>query len=501
MKKWIAILLCAALFCLCGCTGPTQDPTDGPEDPPGTGGQQQEDFYSELVLSYWMGVPLGEYYVETQADGSKTLVWDEENGHYKVNFVYTDKQMTALYQDIVDAGFNLAFPECYNTSKEYNLKILKAAQSVGIRQVIQDGRVTNYLIHQDTMEQVAAGTLTEEEVVETVRGYLADYLEYDSFYALLILDEPGMEMMERVGFAKRIAEQVVPDKLFYTNLLPIYGYSPTVNDFDVYQEYLDAYFENVPNNPVACYDFYALRGSDDGLGNTIVRNWLRNIWALRTTIDENDAKYEGQHTDLWTFTQSVEHNQLRSLESTADATFQAYVNMSLGSTGILWFTYWAPNPGAENGYGNGLVDMTGAKTDVYGYVSEANHEILKLAPDFQKYRWTGVVTSPVRDSSGNLMALVDWECEKNTSRWLTSITSTRDAYAGIFTDANGNDAYMVVNFVEPSADYTDNTVTLTIKEHDQAYVYVNGEKTTMPIEDGVLTLQMEAGDGCFVIPA
>lgn len=491
IKKLIALIAGAIMaLSLFGCgtsgggPGKPVDP-DAPDLPPSPPAEYAADF----TLGFWNGVPNGEY--KLNDDGSIAI----EKGAVVYEREYSDDEMNAFYRDIVEAGFNIAFPECYNTSQAYNIKILKAAKSAGIRQVIQDSRVTEYLVNRDNFEKFKNGTLTEDRAVETVRGYLQPYLQYESFYSLMLMDEPAPNQLDLVGWAKSVINKAAPDVLFYCNLLPIYGIQSGPSDFTVYDEYLNNYFGYTGENKFLSYDFYALIKSSST--NSLVKNWLRNICAVREAIEKFDSEHDTE-TELWTFTLSVEHGNYRALTSKADATFQAYTNMAYGANGIFWFTYWRPNPGAENGYKDGMLTIDGKRTPVYDYVKDANIELTKLSEVYKKYQWRGVLTSAVRDSSGNLYAIRDKV--NNTSKDLVSFSSTRDALCGLFENSSGNDAYLAVNFVEPSSSLADNAITMKIKDHTSAEVYINGEKTVMPIADGTLTFTLAAGQGAFVIP-
>ena len=82
---------------------------------------------------------------------------------------------------------------------------------------------------------------------------------------------------------------------------------------------------------------------------------------------------------------------------------------------------------------------------------------------------------------------------------MSEITSTEDAFAGIFEDKAGREGYLVVNFTDP-AKKRKNKVTLTLKNATRAIVVKEGKEEVKKIDGGKLELDLNEGDGVFVIP-
>jgi len=493
IKKTLpSLILCLIFFLLTACSPGKESLNESTSDSESTE-TPIEPYADEMTFGFWMGVPDGVYRLKT--DGS--IDFGNSQGYYERE--YTDSEMDSFYTDIVSAGFNVAFPECYNTSKSYNLKILRASKKAGIKQFIQDGNTTTYLVgNASNYEAYKSGTLSEEQAVETVKGYLSDYFAYDSFYAILLIDEPGPEKLDRVGWAKQILSKAAPEQLFYCTMPSVYAIGQGQEyeeSLETYDNFLKKYLDLTGYNKFFCFDFYPLT-EINGI-SSVDSLWLRNIYSVKKAANRFDEK-NGTYTPIWSFMQAVGHNSYRELKCKADATYQAYTNMAFGSNGMFWFTYWAPNPGAENGYKDAMTDINGQKTDVYNYIKETNEEIADVSDVFGKYRWKSIMTSIIRDPKGTLKLLKDQV--ENKSKDLTSFSSTKNAILGIFADSLGKDAYLAVNFVEPSSSQTDNTITLQIKNHEKAEVYINGQKQIADIIDNKLELLLTAGQGAFIIP-
>ena len=70
----------------------------------------------------WSGIP-------TEVDGKKL----------------TDEELLGYYRDLAASGITIASSAILYNSKEYNLRVLAAAEEVGIKQLIQDNDVTSVL--------------------------------------------------------------------------------------------------------------------------------------------------------------------------------------------------------------------------------------------------------------------------------------------------------------------------------------------------------------------
>lgn len=115
-----------------------------------------------------------------------------------------------------------------------------------------------------------------------------------------------------------------------------------------------------------------------------------------------------------------------------------------------------------------------------------------------KQRWKGVMLSSVYDDDGNFSML---EGSENliSAKNMSGITSTEDAFAGIFEDKEGREGYLVVNFTDP-AKKRKNKVTLALTNATRAIVVKEGKEEVKKVDGGKLELDLDEGDGVFVIP-
>lgn len=479
MKRISALLLSALMvFGLTGCSRDNSATADPPE----------YTSTEKFEIGMWVGI-------------SDKLVTYDEDGQKVSERMLTDAEFLEKYQEIADAGFTIAMPG-YDVMNDgsggYNMKALKTASEVGIKQIIADGNLRNTLLQAKTL--VDSGVQTRENIVEMVRGIITPYLESDyadALYGFMIEDEPDASQFAALEYGRSIFEEVAPDLMYYINLFPVIagGAQLDVNSPITYDEYLSRYFATIKTDYIS-YDHYPLYGSGDG-STSIEPTFLYNMDLIRTKIDE-----EGSDRDFWTFLQSIQYGgKNRALTSKADATFQAYSFMAFGGDCIQWFCYACPpaNDGATAFGNNALIDRNYEKTATYDYVSGANKDVQSFMPYYNNFEWKGFTLSEVYDDTDNFEYLAN---SKNlvTGGALSSFTSTEDAFAGVFEDKDGNPGYFAVNFTDPALNKS-NEITMTFGEGYENVLIVKPEgNTALRLDGGSVTFTLGTGEAAFVIP-
>ncbi len=412
----------------------------------------------------------------------------------------SDEDFLLHYQEIADAGFTVAFPgytQMLNPSANYNAKALKAAHTVGIKQIIADNTIRDLLTN--GKNRVDTGTTTEAALVEQVKAIVKNYTdtEYgDALYGFMIKDEPNASFFDELGYGASILKKAAPDLMFYVNLFPVIATGDVLSGGGepiVYDSYLTQFVSKVKTDYIS-YDHYPLYGV--GNQTSLEESFLYNMDLMKTKIND-----EGNDRRLWTFLQSISYGlKNRSLRNKADAAFQANSFLAFGGDGIQWFCYACPpeNDGATTFGNDALVDREFHKTPTYDYVSAVNHDIQSLMPYYKNFEWKGFMLSDVYNNK-NFGYLQKSENLITADKTVKSYESSDDSFMGVFEDKDGRRGYMVVNFTDPAKNL-DNQVTLTFKGAKSAIVVKNGEKTVEKLRGGKLTLDMKAGEGHFVIP-
>ena len=117
---------------------------------------------------------------------------------------------------------------------------------------------------------------------------------------------------------------------------------------------------------------------------------------------------------------------------------------------------------------------------------------------YKNFTWKGVMLSSVYDDTENF-AMLEGSENVIAAKNMSEITSTEDAFAGVFEDKNGREGYLVVNFTDPALKRK-NKVTLTLKNATRAIVVKEGKEEIKKVEGGRIEIDLDEGDGVFVIP-
>lgn len=244
-----------------------------------------------------------------------------------------------------------------------------------------------------------------------------------------------------------------------------------------YKNYIDYYFTNIaPLLGYVSFDQYPLK--TDSVSTT----HLANLALLA-----NNCKNGGYDLRTFVYSSIDGSSEQRAIKTEQDLSFQVYSNLAFGATDITYFTY------------GGLVDRnTLQPTSLAACAEKVNNGVLAFGKEYRKYKWQGVKTVDVGATNKGFTILHNVVSDVSVDG--LSITATQDALAGVFKDDDGNDAYIVMNYNDPSDLSTVGTVTMTFEGVSQVIVYSNGNKTVRDLTDGKLELDLKAGEGTFIIP-
>ncbi len=430
----------------------------------------------------------------------KLVIYNDDGSKESYRYL-TDDEFLEKYQEIADAGITIAFPgyDVMIDGGAYNLKALQAAHTVGIKHILGDNTLRTTLLQAKSL--VDAGIKTEDQIVQDIKDIIQPYTSSpyaSALYGFMVQDEPGASKFDALGYAEKLFKQAAPDLMFYVNLFPVIAGGAQLSGAEqaiTYDAYLSQYFAKIGTDYVS-YDHYPLYSN--GIETSLEASFLYNMDVVRSKIDE-----EGKNRRFWTFLQSIQYGaRNRELLSKADATFQAYSFMAYGGTGIQWFCYACPpqNDGATYFANNAPINRDYEKTAAYDYIQGANRDIQALMPYYKNFSWKAVMLSSVYDDSDNFSYLDSSQNVVTSTKSLKGISSTEDAFAGVFEDKDGNEGFMVVNFTDPERKLG-NKVTLSVKDGYSHILVVNaGEEKVYKVKKGSVSFDMAPGDGYFVIP-
>ena len=481
MKKGIiAVVFCCILFFIFGCEEDTtmdnknynttlktdsSMTTDNTKVLPKETMPDFENTGKEILIGVWSGIPV-----------QCSILKNDEVETGKRN--WSDEELLEQYQWMKDVGINLAScPIGYN-NEEHNIRMLEAAQEVGIKQMLWDTALNSCL---------ADASLTDEEAIMQARRLTSEYAEYDSYYGTMYTDEPNSKEFEEIARAYRRYKMLFPDKMFYVNMFPIYATSLQTGE-ETYKEYIEKYFE-VTKMDYFCYDNYPLiRGK--GTQTILTDNFLYNFYAVKEVNNE---------VPLWTFLQSMGFGNKKDPDCTEDFRIQINCSLSMGCDVIQWFCYYSPLYGGSEGFVPAIITLDGKKTEKYDFLKEAMQELHNLEKIYTSFKWVDVMTNYGSENAAKNNNAFNYFEITNTHERIDAMSSTYDFVMGVFKDEENRDGFMLTNYDIPSSKNV-NHIVLNFNNTTQVLCYINGTKTEVNVVDGKIELDLNASDGAFIIP-
>ena len=309
----------------------------------------------------------------------------------------------------------------------------------------------------------------------------------------LVWDEPKRpEMFEAAG-AIAWLKQTYPDTLVYSNAYPrgatlerYYGGELPPGGYS-YEQYLRD-FAKIMDPDVLMFDMYIFRQSG-GTGN-----------PFPTMMD---ARKIGRETGkpFWAFVQS--HSDDRRgyrMPSESDIRMQVFSHLTVGFTGIAYFTY-------EDQQGPAMIS-NGARQrrPIYYHVARLNQEVIHVG---QALRFLETVNVWYLPGDGNKLpaATQRWPAGQSPIPALQSIriegssAPWRDLLIGAFRDDAGHTYMMLTNLWHaPQASAAQRTMTVSLKLNSAIKTVgrlsrETGRPESLSVDDGELQLTLPGGTG------
>ena len=314
------------------------------------------------------------------------------------------------------------------------------------------------------------------------------YKKQKTFAGLLAIDEPPETRFGMLKFDYEYYKKDFPDSPYYINLLPIYSEPYQLGWVD-YTEHLRSYKETLlknydPRFRVLMCDTYPLKD-----GPSILEKWLLNIEMLRQIATETGAElhFYLQDQGFW--------GSWRQPTTLEELTFQLYTYLAFGAKGISHYPYLTPS--SEKPDQKGIVCEDESKSFMFPLAKSLNELVKKIDGVILDFEWKAVVrASANKDEYKGFDLCSDF---KSSCGILHGASSDTDAIIGCFTNKDGYQGFMVVNFSEPLGG-TKNKVTLMLDGVNRAVVFIDGAPSEKTIDDGKLVLELNKGEGVFVVP-
>lgn len=204
-----------------------------------------------------------------------------------------------------------------------------------------------------------------------VEEWLSEYMDDPDIMGVFVWDEPSPTMMRLCGAINQTIQQACKNTFGFINLHPEYSDKKLQRDGLSYEEYLEFFIKSC-SPKVICYDNYPFY--EDGFHD---KSFFYNLSAIRNLAKKHSLPF-------WAFIQSSSFGK-NVMPTKAEMLFQINAIIAYGAQGYLYFTYGEVVH--ENGFGSGLVDKNGNKTELYSsakqineYITENSKILLSLEP-------------------------------------------------------------------------------------------------------------------------
>ena len=350
----------------------------------------------------------------------------------------------------------------------------------------------------------------------------ATYLKHPAFAGHFLADEPSSsEMTERRTAYKNYYNAFSqyyedPSKLgSFINLLP--NTAALLSSDSSYNSYVKNYVENIAVNKdnvlgedvlasgYVSYDHYPLKDS------SIEAKHLRNLEIVAGYAKQYDLVFRAYIKASET---GDSERNLRKTQTINDLYMQIYSALCFGVNEVIYYQF-TDQHAAIGSAGDGVIN--GATLDttapVYQFAKQANNEIHAFDAAYNNFKWKSV--SVFHKSSSSWSQLTQFKNIENNAGvygYIANVDSTnkanvlignfdnkkKDAGEGKYGDAY---AYMIQNYGNTGSSQAESAITITFNgTPTRALVYENGVAKVVTLTNNQLTLNLELGEGAFVIP-
>ncbi len=444
MKRKFLSIMTAAFLLLCACSSAETGEREEPE------GEVDYTTYQ----SYWMP-----QFDHTVMPVAAFLAPPIQEGAYAENFI-NDEQ----YRILAESGINTA----------YGLTETLPAHASDVRRALElcDRYGLSYLASVSGIHTMK----TQSQVEYAISALLTN--NFPALGGVIVRDEPAYSELERMSGVKESLGNLLPGKLYHTNLFPDYASAGQLynrlaetpalpQEGYSYEQYVDDCIA-VYQPQILSYDYYPM------VGEGVRQGYFKNMSLIRSRAEEAGIPF-------WVYVQTCSYAPDVRIPTRAEILWMVNSSLAYGAKGIQYFTYFLPNDGAEIFQG-AMIDRDGNKTAVYDYVQAANRQIAAVDEVLMRSLFRGLVavgTSPCPIPEMDIVqdrgALVSAEGEH--------------LLVGVF-DYRGKDAYYLLN---NSIDEEDS---VSLAFAGKGYAVRGAVRSDMK---GTYSADLQAGEGVLIV--
>lgn len=372
-------------------------------------------------------------------------------------------------------NFTVCYTERYPETRDTVFRALDCAARSGMKVLVSDS-----YIEQGTIESKLMSEGRLPDFKSDYRISERDYGNHPAFLGCYIVDEP---LPPRFPLLKSICDafyEVTPNKLFFVNMLPVYGISSMRNVFwiedeyereKVYSKYISGYIHTV-KPPLLCYDYYPFEHEFPKFG----ADYFVNLAVARKESQKANIPF-------WVSPQSAAQGNMREI-GLGEMMMQVNTSLAFGAKGLMYFCWSMPYDGmcGSEKYSAALTDQ-GKPMPMYYHAKAANEWVRKIGKELLACESLGVT------SAGTAPARIPDYALAESAGALQSLQG-KHALVGVLQNKNnGKYAYLVVN----DSIWEDDCIELTFKGD---FVCVS-ESATTEIKDRV-SLRLQPGRAVFI---
>ena len=326
-----------------------------------------------------------------------------------------------------------------------------------------------------------------------------DFRDYPAVKGFFVVDEPsyGQLIDLETRYLKWFNENYGGENYeFFANLFGCHNVNWKTGEYKnkTYNDYAEQYLSVVDRaqavNKSHSIDFYTLHLNDG----------VYSMYEYNLKVHEDAATRAKNHgVNLGGYVQAfgglADGNSYRLPTTCAEVNWGVYNLLSFGAEDLKFFHYREYKK-------DGLLGMLtdGVPNERYYWVQEALEMVRNFDHVLLSYEWDHLYTNV---GTGSRLAVNPaFEHVRGVVKPITDVEAVKSKYditMNEFTDEEGNKAFMLCNYDDPIMGRKNKT-TVTFKDAKGVLYYRNGEPTTVLLEDGKFSIELEAGEGVFVIP-
>ena len=344
-------------------------------------------------------------------------------------------------------------------------------------------------------------------------GY--DDLYLDDYYSsnenvdfICVFDEPWYKHIDGIGAEVERYESKYKDKVFWVNLFPEYVVGGGINTNELggksYAQYIkhfcDTVLKKVTGERWLTLDAYPYLYNETSKTNGgIEPTWLHTMEIIAESAKEVGNCHVMAHLQTCSY---LDHRE----PTLADMRQQTWVNMAFGAEKLSCYDYAKPQGHELHGADKiSMVDDDGKPTHIYYSVQQVIQEIKAIDHIYLQYQYDGVKGYLANEryeegiNTDGYRAFNRLEKQLDKFERIESVYCTQDTLVSQLFDKDEKFAYIVVNFSDPIDGRTDDML-IEFDNVKSVQIVRQGKVETVAVKNNVLSLSLEAGDGCMIIP-